>query len=186
MAQGPQWSQDTVQCLRPAVGQEGEEKEHLRPNRRRKWWWRRWWPWPGRECVATRPWPVMTGPSRRLVAGSVITFCFNKSSHVLLATALPDWPGCCADMQIIVVPYRRSWEPATSMAKLTTTDRSSRKAFLFLGVRITPRFVGGTRNHELRVPPPVGRDDAYGFCGHIGQVMCVAAAAAAPRDGGVL
>lgn len=69
------------------------------------------------------------------------------------------------------------------MAKLTTTDRSSRKAFLlFLGVRVTLRFAG---EHEITSygSPPLPSCGEEGMmhmvpCGHIGQVnMCVAAAA---------
>lgn len=69
------------------------------------------------------------------------------------------------------------------MAKLTTTDRSSRKAFLlFLGCAGNPQICGGTRNHELRIPPLPSRGEEGMMhmvpCGHIGQVnMCVAAAA---------
>lgn len=86
------------------------------------------------------------------VAGSIITSCLNRFSHVLWATPWPKWPGSCADIHIVVVPYRRFWEPATSLAKLTTTDRSSRKAFsFFFWACGNPKI--GARNHEPRTPP---------------------------------
>lgn len=49
------------------------------------------------------------------------------------------------------------------MAKLTTTDRSSRKAFLFFGICAggTTLQIEGLRNHELRIPTTPWGNDAW-------------------------